>query len=63
MTRKVGRPSKPQEQVRNPGISIRLTQDEVKLINEAATRCGIRLKSEFARKALLYVATNDIRLT
>ena len=60
---KAGRPKTALEKKRAPGISIRLTPEETRLIKEAVTRYGIRSKSEFARKCLLYIVKNDIRIT
>jgi hypothetical protein len=60
---KAGRPKTPLESARAPGISVRLTPDEAKIINGAVSRSGIKRKSDWARKSLLYVAQNDIRIT
>jgi hypothetical protein len=57
-----GRPKTPEGIARAPGISVRLTSDESKTINEAVKRSGLR-KSEWARKSLIYVALNGIRIT
>jgi hypothetical protein len=62
MTKKAGRPKTPVEQARAPGVSVRLNPDELKTINAAISRSGLR-QSEFLRKSLLYVAQNDIRIT
>jgi uncharacterized protein (DUF1778 family) len=63
MVNKVGRPPVPKDKALAPGISIRLNPEETQAINEAATRSGIRSRSEWARKALIYVAQNGIRIT
>jgi len=63
MVNKVGRPLVPKDKARAPGISIRLTPEESERINSAITHSGISSKSEWARKALLYVAENGIRIT
>jgi hypothetical protein len=58
MKTKMGRPKKSQDKVRAPGISIRLTADESKIISDAVNRSTISRKTEWARKALIYVASN-----
>ncbi len=60
---KAGRPKTPKDKARAPGISFRLTPDESAIISTYLSRYGITKKTEFARKALLYVASNDIRIT
>jgi hypothetical protein len=62
MSKKVGRPKLSKSKVYAPGISLRLVQDERKVIDKAITASGLT-QSEWARKALLYVATNGINLT
>jgi hypothetical protein len=62
MQRKPGRPKKDKEHSRAPGISARLNEAESKTINDAIKRSGLK-KSDWARKSLLYVAANDIRIT
>ena len=59
---KVGRPKKPSSDSRAPGISVRLTPNEELAIRDAVRRSGLT-KSEWARKSLLHVANNDIRIT
>jgi len=59
---KAGRPKMPEGKTRAPGVSLRLTPDEAQIVNDAVTRSGIS-KSEFCRKALIYVAKNGIRIT
>jgi len=60
--KKAGRPKVPSHKAKAPGISIRLTQDESKQIKAAIKRSGLS-QSEFARKSLIYVSENDIRIT
>lgn len=60
---KVGRPKSPEDKARAPGISVRLTKGESNLISDYLTKCGIRSKSDWARKSLLYVVSNDIHMT
>lgn len=62
MAGKVGRPKTPKDRARSPGISVRLTVEEARIINDAVKRSKLP-KSEFARKSLLYVASNDICIT
>jgi hypothetical protein len=62
MKKRVGRPKKPKAESRAPGISVRLTIDESKTIGDAVADSGLR-QSDWARKALLYVAQRDIRIT
>jgi len=62
MANKVGRPKTPQDWTRAPGPSIRLTADEKYQIYQAIHDSGLK-KSDWCRKALLYVANHDIRLT
>jgi hypothetical protein len=59
---KVGRPKTPVDKTRDPGISIRLTKDESKPIDDAVRISGLK-RSDWARKSLLYVALNGIRIT
>jgi hypothetical protein len=59
---KVGRPKKPEGQTLTPGISIRLHATERKAVDLAIQKSKMR-QSDWARKALLYVAQNDIVLT
>lgn len=62
MVNKVGRPVTPTEKARVPGISIRLTAEERKLIDGAIGQSGLR-RSDWARKSLLFVASKGIRIT
>ena len=62
MKKSVGRPKVPKNKAKAPGISVRLTLDERKGINDAIIRSGLT-KSDWARKSLIYVANNDIRIT
>ena len=62
MGKTMGRPRKPKAEVRAPGISIRLTESELMAVTDAAKLAGLG-RSEFARKALLYVTSNVIRFT
>jgi len=62
MANKVGRPSKHYDVSRHPGISIRLTLYEEGQLIPAVKRSGLS-KSEWARKALLYVVQSGIRIT
>jgi len=59
MKKRVGRPKIPKRKAKAPGISIRLSAEERKMINASITQSGLT-QSEFARKALLYWATNYI---
>lgn len=61
--KKVGRPRKIKEHSRMHTVSIRLTEAELKQVNETVRRCGIKDKSELLRKCLLFCAQHDIRLT
>ncbi len=61
--KKPGRPKKLKEHSRSFTVSVRLTQEELRIVNEAVIRCKLRGKSDFARKSLLYCAQHDIRLT
>ena len=62
MAKKAGRPRKPKDEARVPGISVRLTKDERGPIDTAIKRSGLS-QSDWARKSLLYVATSDICIT
>ena len=62
MGNKVGRPTTPREHARAPGISVRLTQAERVVIDAAIKQSGLG-RSAWARKCLLYVAQNGIRIT
>jgi uncharacterized protein (DUF1778 family) len=59
---KVGRPKKPEDQSLAPGISARFTPEERELVDRAVEKSGLR-QSQWVRKALLHVASNDIMLT
>jgi hypothetical protein len=59
---KIGRPKVPEGKARVLGMSVRLTPEESKVINEGIRRSGLS-RSDFARKCLLYVARNGIRFT
>jgi hypothetical protein len=61
-SKKMGRPRKPSNQSRQPGISVRLLPDEMITITQAAKTANLS-KSEWARKCLLHVITNDIGIT
>jgi len=63
MGNKVGRPKTPKYRARAPGISVRLTPEEAKVIGDAVAKCGIKNKSDWARKCLLYVVSNGICIT
>ena len=60
--KKVGRPKKPAGMGKSPGISVRLTEAERKTIDAAITASGLN-QSNWARNALIYVASNSIRIT
>jgi hypothetical protein len=58
---KVGRPKLSKNKVYAPGISLRLVLSERKAIDKAIGASGLT-QSDWARKALLYVAENGINL-
>lgn len=60
--RKAGRPKKDAKDAKVPGISVRLTNAERKVIDAAIKDSGLS-QSEWARKSLTHVATNGIRIT
>jgi hypothetical protein len=62
MVNKVGRPSVPKDEARAPGLSVRLTKAEVGKIDNAVNLSGLK-RSDWARKALIYVAEHGIRIT
>jgi hypothetical protein len=62
MTQKAGRPRVSKDKARSPGISVRLTLDERKPIDAAIKGSGLT-QSNWARKALIYVASHDIGIT
>jgi hypothetical protein len=53
--KKIGRPKVPRSKARNPGISIRLSNDELQRIKTAAGKCDESL-SNWSRKILLSAA-------
>ncbi|HLZ15443.1 MAG TPA: hypothetical protein VKQ08_00285 [Cyclobacteriaceae bacterium] len=55
MKKSVGRPKVPKTRAKAPGISVRLTQDERKLIDRAIESSGLS-RSQWARSALLWAA-------
>ena len=57
--KKMGRPRKPKNETRAPGISVRFTPEERKPIDEAVKASGMS-QSDWARRSLLYVATRKI---
>lgn len=61
MNKKLGRPKTPSQKARAPGISVRLTPQERKLIDAAVERSKLS-QSDWARKGLIYVASNGIVL-
>jgi uncharacterized protein (DUF1778 family) len=58
MKKSVGRPKVPKTKAKTPGISVRLAQDERKLIDRAIGASGLS-QSQWARKALLSAAGSD----
>jgi len=60
--RGVGRPAKPREVARNPGLSIRLTAEERRVIDAAVARSGLT-QSAWVRNALLAAARDAKRIT
>lgn len=62
MKKTVGRPKKAENESLAPGISLRLTKQERKEIDAAIDKSGLS-QSDWARKSLLYVATQNIRIT
>jgi hypothetical protein len=61
MKKSVGRPKVPKNRAKAPGISVRLPENERKIINAAIKQSGLS-QSEWARKSLLYSAANGIHL-
>lgn len=59
---KVGRPKVPKDKAFVPGVSVRLTAADRKTIDTAIKESGIS-QSDWARKALIYVAERGIKLT
>lgn len=59
--RKVGRPKLDKAKFYAPGISLRLVVGEREIIDKSIANSGLS-QSEWARKALLYVAQNGIVL-
>ena len=62
MNKKAGRPALPKDKQRTPALSVRLTPDERKPIDEAIKASGLGA-TVWARKALQYIASNGIRIT
>jgi hypothetical protein len=62
MSPKAGRPKVPKDKAKAPGISVRLTQDESRTIRDAIKHSGLS-QSDWARKSLIYIASNGIRIT
>jgi hypothetical protein len=60
--RKAGRPKVPKDKAFVPGVSVRLTANDRKTIDTAIKESGIS-QSEWARKALIYVAERGIKMT
>jgi hypothetical protein len=58
MSRKAGRPKVPKHEAKSPGISIRLSLAERKVIDDAIKRSGLR-QSVWLRNSLLSAATGD----
>lgn len=58
----MGRPPKPKGDVRQPGISARFNESEMETISKAVKTSGLG-RSDWARKSLLYIAINGIRIT
>ena len=58
MKKTAGRPKVPKTRAKVPGISVRLAQEERKLIDRAIDVSGLS-QSEWARKALLSAAGSD----
>ncbi|MGH7976519.1 MAG: plasmid mobilization protein [Limisphaerales bacterium] len=58
MKKSAGRPKVPKNKAKSPGISVRLTQNERKAIDNAIDASGLS-QSEWARKALLSAAGGD----
>jgi len=59
MKKSVGRPKVPKNKAKSPGISVRLVENERKIIDAAIKHSGLS-QSDWARKSLLYVAANGI---
>lgn len=59
---KAGRPKVPKNKAFAPGVSVRLTTDDRKTIDGAIKQSGLS-QSEWARRALLYIAEHGIGLT
>lgn len=62
MSPKVGRPKVPKNKAFVPGISVRFTSADRKIIDEAIQSSGLS-QSDWARKSLLYIAGNRIKVT
>jgi len=59
MKKRVGRPKVPKREAKAPGISVRLPENERKIIVAAVKQSGLS-QSDWARKSLLYVAASGI---
>ena len=62
MSRKAGRPRVPKHKAKVPGVSVRLTLAERKIIDDAVKRSGLT-QTEFCKKSLLFIAQRDICIT
>jgi hypothetical protein len=62
MSKKAGRPRIAKSKARSPGVSVRLTLEERKLIDTAIQASGLT-QSDWARKSLLHIATSGICIT
>jgi hypothetical protein len=62
MTKKAGRPSVPKHKRRTPALSVRLTAEEKKPIDEAIKASGLGA-TVWARKSLQYIVSNGICIT
>jgi hypothetical protein len=56
---KAGRPKVPKNKAFVPGVSVRLTVNDRQIIDAAIAKSGLS-QSEWARKALIYVAQRRI---
>jgi hypothetical protein len=61
MTKKAGRPKVAKNKAKAPGISVRLSASERKIIDSAINQSGLT-QSEWARKSLLYIAQNGLKV-
>jgi hypothetical protein len=62
MIKKAGRPAVPKDKQRTPALSVRLTAEEKKPIDEAIKSSGLGA-TVWARKCLQYIVSNGIRIT